>query len=159
MSYKKKIAIFPGSFDPITIGHKSIINRACLLFDIVIVAVGTNSSKTNMFSLEQRKKWITNTFKDKPNIKIAAYYGLTVDFCKTVNANYIIRGLRSSQDLDYEQGIGVMNKALNNKIETIFFLSEPEHSMISSTIIRDIIKNKGSVEQFLPSSVNFDNLI
>jgi len=156
MPHKDRIAVFPGSFDPITIGHKSIVNRACLLFDIVIIAIGTNSSKTNMFSLDSRKKWITNTFKDNPKVKIADYSGLTIDFCKKVNANYIIRGLRSSQDFDYEQGIGIMNKALNNKIETIFFLSEPEHSMISSTIIRDIIKNKGNVEQFLPSSVNLD---
>jgi len=156
MSYKEKIAVFPGSFDPITIGHQSIINRASLLFDIVIVAIGTNSSKTNMFSLDLRKKWLTNTFKNDSNIKIDTYSGLTVDFCKKVNANYIIRGLRSSQDFDYEHGIGIMNKALNNKIETISFMSEPEHSMISSTIIRDIIKNKGNVEQFLPSSVNLD---
>ena len=152
----KKVAVFPGSFDPITKGHESIVRRSALLFDELIVAIGENSSKSNLFSLEKRKKWIKRTFKNLSNVKIESYSGLTVDFCKQINASYIIRGIRSSSDFEYEQSIAHMNKSLNKNIETILFVSEPNHNMISSSIVREIIKNKGKVDQFLPESIKHD---
>lgn len=148
-----RIAIFPGSFDPITKGHESIIKRALPIFDKIIIAIGTNSNKKYMFDLEQRKAWIENTFSNASNIEVKTYSGLTVDFCKEQNANFILRGLRSYSDFDYEFGIAQMNKSLVSNIETIFLLTEPEYSAISSTIVRDILRNNGKVEQFLPGAV------
>ena len=149
----ERIAVFPGSFDPITKGHESIVKRAIPLFDKIIIAIGTNSSKNSMFDLEQRKLWIKNTFKNNPTIEVTTYTGLTVDFCKAQNANFILRGVRSYSDFDYESGIAQMNKSLISNVETVFLLTEPEFSPISSTIVRDIIRNKGKVEQFLPNAV------
>ena len=154
---KKKIAVFPGSFDPITKGHESIVRKAAPLFDELIVAIGQNSEKSYMFDLDQRKKWILETFKDLSNIKVDAYSGLTVDFCKKKNAFFIVRGLRSSSDYNYEKNIGLMNKALNSKIETLLFLAEPEHIMISSSVIREIISYNGKVDKFLPECIKIDN--
>jgi len=149
----ERIAIFPGSFDPITKGHESIVRRAIPLFDKIIIAIGTNSSKKYMFDLEQRKSWIKSTFSDETKIEVIEYSGLTVDFCKKQNANFILRGLRSYSDFDYEFGIAQMNKSLVNTVETIFLLTEPEYIAISSTIVRDIVRNNGNVEQFLPKAV------
>jgi|TARA_B110000495_G_C22865344_1_gene504558 pantetheine-phosphate adenylyltransferase len=149
----ERIAVFPGSFDPITKGHESIVKRAIPLFDKIIIAIGINSSKNSMFDLEQRKLWIKNTFKTNPTIEVVTYTGLTVDFCKAQNANFILRGLRSYSDFEYESGIAQMNKSLISNVETVFLLTEPECSHISSTIVRDIIRNKGKVEQFLPNAV------
>jgi len=149
----ERIAVFPGSFDPITKGHESIVKRAIPLFDKIIIAIGTNSSKKYMFDLAQRKLWLENTFKNSPNIEVIDYSGLTVEFCKEQNANFILRGLRSYSDFDYEFGIAQMNKSLVNNVETVFLLTEPEYSAISSTIVRDIIRNNGKVEQFLPNAV------
>ena len=149
----ERIAIFPGSFDPITKGHESIVKRAIPLFDKIIIAIGINSSKNSMFDLEQRKLWIKNTFKTNPTIEVVTYTGLTVDFCKAQNANFILRGLRSYSDFEYESGIAQMNKSLISNVETVFLLTEPEFSHISSTIVRDIIRNNGKVEQFLPNAV------
>ena len=149
----ERIAVFPGSFDPITKGHESIVKRAIPLFDKIIIAIGINAGKNSMFDIEQRKSWIKSTFKNNPTIEVTTYTGLTVDFCEAQNANFILRGLRSYSDFDYEHGIAQMNKALISNVETIFLLTEPEFSHISSTIVRDIIRNKGKVEQFLPNAV------
>ena len=149
----ERIAVFPGSFDPITKGHESIVKRAIPLFDKIIIAIGINAGKNSMFDLEQRKLWIKSTFKNNPTIEVITYTGLTVDFCKAQNANFILRGLRSYSDFEYESGIAQMNKSLISNVETVFLLTEPECSHISSTIVRDIIRNKGKVEQFLPNAV------
>lgn len=151
----KRIAVFPGSFDPFTLGHESIVRRALDLFDEVIVAVGKNSTKANMFSIEQRSAWIEEVFKVEPRVKVEWYEGLTIAYCKSKNARYILRGLRTSADFGFERGIAQVNKAMDTSIETIFILALPEHSAISSTIIRDIIKNGGNVAQFVPIAVNF----
>ena len=147
------IAIFPGSFDPITKGHESIVKRAIPLFDKIIIAIGINAGKNSMFDLERRKSWIKSTFKNNPTIEVTTYAGLTVDYCKAQNANFILRGLRSCSDFDYENSIAQMNKSLISNVETVFLLTEPEFSHISSTIVRDIIRNNGKVEQFLPNAV------
>ena len=152
----KKIAVFPGTFDPITKGHESIINRATLIFDKVIIAIGENSNKKCLFDIEQRKNWITQTFANKANVEAKAYSGLTVDFCLEMNANYIVRGLRSTLDFEYEQTIAHMNKKLAPSIETILLFTEPQYSMISSSSVRDIIINKGNAEQFLPDAIKID---
>jgi len=151
----KRIAVFPGSFDPFTLGHESIVRRALDLFDEVIVAVGKNSTKANMFSIEQRSAWIEEVFKVEPRVKVEWYEGLTIAYCKSKNARYILRGLRTSADFGFERGIAQVNRAMDTSIETIFILALPEHSAISSTIIRDIIKNGGNVSQFVPTAVNF----
>ena len=150
----KRIAVFPGSFDPFTLGHESIVRRALDLFDEVIVAVGKNSTKANMFSIEQRSAWIEEVFKVEPRVKVEWYEGLTIAYCKSKNARYILRGLRTSADFGFERGIAQVNRAMDTSIETIFILALPEHSAISSTIIRDIIKNGGNVAQFVPIAVN-----
>jgi len=149
----ERIAIFPGSFDPLTKGHESIIKRAIPLLDKIIISIGINSGKNAMFDIDQRKSWIKNTFINYPTIEVTTYTGLTVDFCKAKNAHYILRGLRSNADFTYENGIAQMNKSLMTNIETIFLLTEPEFSHISSTIVRDIIRNNGNVDQFLPNAV------
>ncbi len=149
----ERIAIFPGSFDPITKGHESIVKRAIPLFDKIIISIGINAGKNAMFDIEQRKSWIKKTFINYPTIEVTTYTGLTVDYCKAQNANFILRGLRSYSDFDYEHGIAQMNKSLISSVETIFLLTEPEFSHISSTIVRDIIRNNGKVEQFLPNTV------
>ena len=148
-----KIAVFPGSFDPITIGHVDIIERSKDLFDKIVVAIGNNTQKTYQFRLETRQAWIKSMFKDQEQIEVASYEGLTVDFCKVVNANYIIRGVRSSADLEYEKTVAQLNKSMADNIETILIVSRPELSHISSTIVREIIKNGGDISQFVPKEV------
>lgn len=150
----KKIAVFPGSFDPITKGHESIIRRALPLFDELIIAIGVNSTKKNYFSLKTRTAWIRKVFKGESKIKVQDYSGLTIDFCKKNNAAYIIRGLRTSADFEFERGIAHMNKAMFPDIETVFILTTPELSAINSTIVRDILKNGGDASQFVPEGVN-----
>ena len=148
-----KIAVFPGSFDPITKGHQDIIERALPLFDKIIIAIGINSTKKYHFTLEKRQEFITKTFGNNSKIEIATYNGLTIDFCKNVNANYIVRGIRNVDDYNYENSIAQMNKAMNNNIETIFIPTIPTLSAINSTIVRDILVNGGDVSQFVPSSI------
>lgn len=148
-----RIAVFPGSFDPITKGHESIVQRALPLFDSIIVAIGANSTKTSMFPLEKRKQWIEQTFSANPKIKIVDYSSLTVELCKKHGANYILRGLRSVTDFEYESNIAKMNRMMEPGIETVFMLSLPEFSGIHSTIIREIIKHDGDVSQFIPERV------
>jgi len=147
-----KIAIFPGSFDPITVGHESIIKRALPLFDKIILAIGVNSSKNYMFSLEERMESLRNCFSNEPKIDVDSYNGLTIDFCKKRNANYILRGLRVAADFEFERNIALMNQAMDPNIETLFLISETKYSAISSTIIRDIIRNNGDVSEFVPQS-------
>lgn len=149
-----KRAVFPGSFDPLTIGHESIIRRALPIFDEIIIAVGHNVSKQGYFSLEKRKNWIKSVFSDEPKIKIDDFSGLTIDYCKKVEAGYLLRGLRTSADFEYERAIAQVNKAMYEGIETIFLLTMPEHTPVNSTIVRDIIRNGGDAAKFLPKGMN-----
>ena len=151
-----RIAVFPGSFDPITKGHESIILRALPLFDRVIVAVGENSGKRSFFSMEQRISWLKLVFGSEPKVNVASYSGLTVDFCRKEKAHYILRGLRTSSDFEFEQGIGQINRLMYPEIETIFFLTLPEFTSLSSSIVRDIYRNGGDIKQFVPSGILFD---
>ena len=148
-----KIAVFPGSFDPFTLGHESIVRRALPLFDKIIIGIGINESKKSFFSLKKRRHWIEQIFKDEPKISVETYHSLTVDFCKTVGATYILRGLRTSADFEYERLIGQINKALLQNIETVYLLTLPEHTHISSTIVREIIKYQGDISKFVPKII------
>lgn len=145
-------AIFPGSFDPLTLGHHDIISRGALLFDEVIVAIGVNANKKYMFSLEQRIAFIQNAFKDTTNIKVVSYSGLTVDFCKEIKSQFILRGLRNPADFEFEKAIAHTNKKLTG-IDTIFLLTDASTSFISSSIVRDVIKNKGDYTTLVPDTV------
>ena len=149
-----KIAVFPGSFDPITLGHESIIRRAMPLFDHIIVAIGSNADKTGYFTLEKRLEWIKSVFRDCPNISVESYQGLTVDFCREKNAKYLIRGLRTSADFEFERGVGQVNNRLDPALETVFLLTQPEHVMITSSIVREVHKYGGDVRQFIPEGIN-----
>jgi|TARA_B110000902_G_scaffold48320_1_gene55038 pantetheine-phosphate adenylyltransferase len=148
-----RIAIFPGSFDPITKGHEDIVRRAIPLFDEIIVAIGVNSSKNYMYSLEQRLQWIKATFSDCKSVKVIQYEGLTIEACKKHQVKFILRGLRNSNDYEYEKSIAMMNQAMSKDIETIYLNTQPEYAAISSTIVRDIIKNQGNALPFLASGV------
>jgi pantetheine-phosphate adenylyltransferase len=148
-----KIAVFPGSFDPLTRGHESILLRALQIFDEIIVALGENPEKKSFFPMKKRIEWLEKVFKNEPRISIQKYNGLTVDFCRKMNAGYILRGLRTSADFEFERTIGLMNKALNNEVETIFLLSLTEYAAISSSIVREIHKNGGDVRQFIPEGI------
>lgn len=148
-----KKAVFSGSFDPITKGHENIVLRAMPLFDEIIIAIGYNIMKKNAYTLEQRMKWIEDVFADFPKVKVACYQGLTVDFCKNVGANYIIRGLRGPADLEYETMIAEANKKINPEIETVFFLTEPNLRCVSSTVVRDLLKHDSSIIEFVPSII------
>ena len=149
-----KIAVFPDSFSPFSLGHKAVVDSALPLFDKVIIAVGNNPEKNQYFSIKKRLKWINDVYKNMPNISVEHYEGLTVDFCKTVNANFIVRGLRDSHDFKFEKNIAQMNKKLNAEIETIFIITPPDLSHISSTILRDIIKNGGDISTFIPKEIS-----
>jgi len=150
----KKIAVFPGSFDPFTIGHEGIIRRSISLFDEIIIAVGANALKKNYYSLETRKEIITRVFKNEPKVRVDHYEGLTVDFCKKNGAGYLLRGLRTAADFEFERAIGQVNKSMAPGIETVFLLTVPEHSFINSTIVRDIIKSGGDASKFVPAGIN-----
>jgi pantetheine-phosphate adenylyltransferase len=152
------IAVFPGSFDPITLGHVDIVLRARPLFDKVIVAVGVNSSKSTLYSLDQRLEWLRDTFNEYEDIEIGHFEGLTVNFCKKHNANYLIRGLRNSADFDYEKTISQVNHAIGGDIETLFLISQPGYSHISSTVVREIIKGNADITDFVPVHIAHDIL-
>lgn len=152
----EKIAIFPGSFDPFTIGHESVVRRAFPLFDKIIIAVGYNTTKGEYFPLEKRVKWINKVFKDNDNVEVQTFQELTVEFCKKVNAKYILRGLRTSSDFEYERAIAQTNKAMYPEIETVFLLTMPQHTPIKSTIVRDIIRYGGDASRFLPENMNIN---
>lgn len=146
----EKIAIFPGSFDPITCGHASIVRRAIPLFDKIIIAIGVNALKSTYFDLEKRKQMIQSVFANSDKIEVQSYTGLTIDYCKSVNAKFLLRGLRTSADFEFERSIGQINKQLNADIETVFLLTQPEHTALNSSIVRDILRNNGDVSQFIP---------
>lgn len=148
-----KRAVFPGSFDPITRGHENIILRALPLFDEVIVAVGLNIEKKSYFELEDRLTWIKQVFQHYPAIKVMHYAGLTVDFCRQVQATHILRGLRTSADFEFERTVGQVNKRLYPQIETVFLLTTPEFTSVNSSIVRDIHKNGGDVSIFIPEII------
>ncbi len=150
----EKIALFPGSFDPFTIGHQSVVNRALPLFDKIIISVGFNTQKKALLSLENRIKLISDVFKDNSKIEVNHYEGLTIDYCIKVNAQYLLRGLRTSADFEYERAIGQMNKAMNPGIETVFLLTAPEYTFVNSTIVRDILFYKGDASKFLPKGID-----
>ncbi|MBQ3843992.1 MAG: pantetheine-phosphate adenylyltransferase [Bacteroidales bacterium] len=150
-----KIAIFAGSFDPITRGHEDIMLQAMPLFDEIIIAIGVNIDKKYAFPLEKRIKWIENTFAEYPKVKVVSYEGLTVNLCKKMNAGFIIRGLRNTTDFEYESIIAEANKKLNHDVETVFFLSEPSLRCVSSTVVRDVLKNNGDISAFIPEKSGF----
>ena len=147
-------AIFPGSFDPITLGHYDIIKRSIPLFDEIIVAIGINAEKKYMFTLEERKRFIEESFADEPTVKVVTYKGLTIDLCKELKANFILRGLRNPADFEFEKAIAHTNR-LMSKIETVFLLTAAKTSYISSSIVRDVIRNGGKYEMLVPDSVKF----
>ena len=147
-----KKAVFPGSFDPLTLGHCDIIHKSIDLFDEIILAIGVNSTKESMFSLDERTQFINEEFLNQSKIKILTYQGLTVDFCKEINADFIVRGLRNPADFEFEKTIAQTNKKLTG-IETVFFLTSPETAYISSSIVREIIANKGDYTKLVPKSV------
>ena len=147
-----KKAVFPGSFDPITIGHVDLIYRGLEIFDEIIIAIGVNADKKQLFPLEDKIQQIKNAFINEPRIKVASYKGLTIDFCKSVNSKYILRGLRNSYDFNYEQSIAQTNSSLS-LIESVFLISSPQLIHISSTIVRDIIRNGGDYKSLVPESV------
>jgi pantetheine-phosphate adenylyltransferase len=149
----KKIAVCPGSFDPITRGHESIIMRALPLFDEIIIAIGINVEKKGFFPLEKRLEWITHVFRNEPKIKVISYEGLTVDFCRKVNSAYLLRGLRTSSDFEFERSIAHINKQLYPDIETVFLLTQPEYMSLNSSIVREIVRYNGDASQFVPEGV------
>ncbi len=150
----KKVAVFPGSFDPITKGHENVIKRAIPLFDKIIIAVGENAQKSNYFNLDDRVKWIEKVFENDENISVKTYSGLTTEFCKSVDSKFLLRGLRTSADFEFERSIGQVNKRLYPEIETVFMLTASEFTPISSSIVRDIHRHKGSILQFIPEAIH-----
>jgi len=156
----KKIALFPGSFDPITVGHEAVVRRALRIFDEIIIAVGANESKKGgFFSLEKRMEMIRKVFSNEPRVKIDFYEGLTVDFCRQKGAGFLLRGLRTSADFEYERAIAQVNKAMAPGIESVFLLTAPEHTPINSTIVKDILRHGGDASRFVPSSINLGDYI
>lgn len=149
----ERICLFPGTFDPITLGHVDIIDRAMPLFDRIIVGVGLNASKVPMFSPEQRMQWINEIYKNEPKVEGAVYEGLTVEFCKQIKAKFILRGIRYVSDFEYEKTIADANRTMDKSIETVFLTGEPKYTSVASTIVRDIIRNGGNAEPFLPPIV------
>jgi len=150
----KRIAVFPGSFDPFTIGHEAIARRALSLFDEIIIALGANALKKNFYPLITRKEMINKIFSDEPRITVDHYEGLTVDYCIKHNAGYLIRGLRTAADFEFERAIAQVNRVLAPGVESVFLLTVPEHSHINSSIVRDIIRSGGDASRFVPSSLN-----
>jgi pantetheine-phosphate adenylyltransferase len=150
----KRIAVFPGSFDPFTIGHEAIVNRALGIFDEIIISVGANVLKKSYFSLNTRKAMISRVFRNEQRVKIDHYEGLTVDYCKKHGAKYILRGLRTAADFEFERAIAQVNRAMASDIESVFLLTVPEHTPINSTIVRDIIRSGGDASRFVPSTIN-----
>lgn len=149
----KKTCVFPGSFDPITSGHVDLVRRALPLFDNIVIAVGVNSSKQRLFPLEKSIIWIEQCFPGQSKISVRSYEGLTVDFCQSIGAEYLLRGLRSSSDFDYEKTISQMNNIIGKGTETVFLISQPEFSHISSTIVREIIRGGADVSPFVPKAI------
>jgi pantetheine-phosphate adenylyltransferase len=150
----EKVAVFPGSFDPFTIGHESIVRRALPMFDEIIIMIGYNSNKRAYYPISKRKEWIKRVFEDEPKVKVGKFEGLTVDYCKKVHAQYIVRGLRTASDFEYERAIAQINKKMYPEIETVFLLTSPEYTAITSTIVRDILRHRGDASMFLPKAIS-----
>ncbi len=150
----QRICLFPGTFDPVTLGHIDIIDRALPLFDKLVIGIGRNVNKTPMFSEEQRLLWIREIYKADSKVEAVIYDGLTVDCCKSVGANFILRGIRYVNDFEYEKAIADMNRSLEGNIETIFLTCLPQYTSVASTLVRDVLRNGGDVSQFLPEAVN-----
>ena len=150
----QRICLFPGTFDPLTLGHVDIINRAINLFDKIIVGIGSNASKDPMFSAEQRLMWIEDIYKNEEKVNGAIYEGLTINFCKQIEAKYILRGIRYVSDFEYEKTIADANRAMDKSLETVFLTGEPKFTSVASTLVRDVLRNGGDVSQFLPEAVN-----
>ena len=151
----KSIAVFPGSFDPITLGHESIVLRAMNMFDKIIISIGTNTSKTAFFTVEQRLEMIRELFAENPKVEVMYYDDLTTDFCKRVGAKYMLRGLRTSSDFEYEKVIAQVNQAMLPEVESLFMLTLPEHAAINSSVVREIMRYGGDVSKFVPKGINF----
>jgi len=149
----ERIAVFPGSFDPLTRGHESIVRRALPLFDKIIIAIGENAEKKGFYTVDQRVKGISAVFTDSPAVSVTRYTGLTVNFCKSVNASFILRGLRTAADFEFERGIGQINKQIFPELETVFLLSLPEYTALNSSIVRDIIRHGGDPRPFIPEAL------
>ena len=149
-----KIALFAGSFDPFTIGHKDIVERALSLFDKIIIGVGYNANKTDFFPVEKRISWIEQTFRGNPAIEVHSYEGLTIDFARQIGARYLLRGIRTSADFEYERSIAQTNKKIAPDIESVFLLTAPEYTPVTSTIVRDILRHGGDASMFLPYDIN-----
>ena len=148
-----RICLFPGTFDPITLGHTDIINRALPLFDRIIIGIGRNANKIPMFADELRLQWLQEIYADEPRLSAVIYDGLTVNCCKEVGANFILRGIRYVNDFEYEKAIADMNRSLAHDIETVFLTCLPQYTSVASTLVRDVLKNGGAVSQFLPAVV------
>jgi pantetheine-phosphate adenylyltransferase len=153
----EKLALFPGSFDPFTTGHESIIRRAFPLFDKIIIAIGQNITKQGFFPLDKRIEWIKKVFEHDPNVEVVKYDGLTIEFCRKIKARYILRGLRTAADFEYEWSIAQMNKAMYPELETVFLLTLPEYIHVNSSIVRDIIRHGGDASLFLPKSIDISS--
>lgn len=149
----QKTAIFPGSFDPFTVGHENIVRRGLSLVDKIYIAIGYNSQKKDFFPLEQRIKWIKQVFEDEPGVEVVTFQGLTVDFAKELNCNFILRGIRTSADFEYERAIAQVNKSMSG-IDTVFLLTSPEHTPVNSSIVRDILKHGGDASKFIPDKID-----
>jgi pantetheine-phosphate adenylyltransferase len=150
----QRICLFPGTFDPVTMGHIDIINRAIPLFDKLVIGIGRNANKDPMFTEERRLNWLLEIYKDEPRVSAVVYEGLTVNCCKSVGANFILRGIRYVNDFEYEKAIADMNRSIDGHIETIFLTCLPQYTSVASTLVRDVLKNGGDVSQFLPKVVN-----
>jgi pantetheine-phosphate adenylyltransferase len=149
----ERICLFPGTFDPITLGHTDVIDRALDLFDELVVGIGTNSSKAPMFPIEQRIRWIQEIYSHTPKVKVVTYEGLTVSFCKQINARFILRGIRGIADFEYEKAIADVNRTMDSKVETIFLSCTPKYSTIASSLVRDVLRYGGDASQLLPEKV------
>lgn len=150
----QRICLFPGTFDPVTLGHIDIIDRALPLFDKLVIGIGRNVNKVPMFTEEQRLKWLKEIYKDNPKVDAVVYDGLTVDCCEQVGAKFILRGIRYVNDFEYEKAIADMNRSLDGHIDTVFLTCLPQFTSVASTLVRDVLKNGGDVSQFLPDVVN-----
>jgi pantetheine-phosphate adenylyltransferase len=153
-----KIAVFPGTFDPFTNGHYDIVIKGLRLFDEIIIAIGMNATKLSMFPVEKRKEWIEKVFEGDERVKVQLYRGLTTEYCKEVDAQYILRGLRTATDFEYERQIALVNESLNDDVVSVFVMSDQKNGIISSTIVRDLILHKGAYKQYIPEEVRVDEV-